>query len=124
MSTDLGRESRRSRRHPLRGAPAVHDEFAERLLGRALDMSAGGLKLLVSEPILEDTLFQVRFDLDMGEGRRVPIVAGLQVLDQRPDQDGLLCTGARFVHLEGQYARCLVNWLRLQDAAIAEKLDR
>lgn len=116
MSVDLGREARRSHRHPLAGAPAVHDEFSGGLLGRALDMSAGGIKLLVSEPIVEDSLFQVRFDLDMGDGQRVPIVAGLQVLDQRPDGNGLLCTGARFIHLEGQYARCLVNWLRLQAA--------
>lgn len=116
MSVDRGSEARRSRRYALRGAPAVQDEFGARLLGRALDISAGGMKLLVSEPIAEDTLFQVRFELDMGDGQRVPVVAGLQVLDQRPDQNGLLCTGARFIHLEGQHARTLVNWLQLQDA--------
>lgn len=116
MTVERRSEARRSRRHGLRGAPAVQDEFGGRLLGRALDISAGGLKLLVSEPIAEDTLFQVQFELDMADGQRVPVVAGLQVLDQRPDRDGLMCTGARFIHLEGQHARTLVNWLRLQDA--------
>jgi hypothetical protein len=114
MSQNLGRDARRSRRHRLPGSPAVHDLLGERVLGRAIDMSAGGLKLLVAEALPEDTLYQVRFDLDMGEARRVPIVAGIQVLDARLDEDGLLCTGARFIHLEGVHARQLVQWLRLQ----------
>lgn len=114
MSRDLGREARRSRRHRLPGSPPVHDLLAERVLGRAMDMSAGGLKLLLAEPLVEDTLYQVRFDLDMGRGRRASIVAGLQVLDSRLDENGLLCTGARFIHLEGAHARQLVQWLRLQ----------
>jgi c-di-GMP-binding flagellar brake protein YcgR len=114
VSRDLGREARRSRRHRLPGSPPVHDLLAERVLGRAMDMSAGGLKLLLAEPLVEDTLYQVRFDLDMGQGRRATIVAGLQVLDSRLDENGLLCTGARFIHLEGPHARQLVQWLRLQ----------
>ena len=114
MSRDLGREARRSRRHRLPGSPPVHDLLAERVLGRAMDMSAGGLKLLLAEPLVEDTLYQVRFDLDMGQGRRATIVAGLQVLDSRLDENGLLCTGARYIHLEGPHARQLVQWLRLQ----------
>jgi c-di-GMP-binding flagellar brake protein YcgR len=113
MSRDLGREARRSRRHRLPGNPPVHDVLAERVLGRALDMSAGGLKLLVAEPLPEDTLYQVRFDLATRDGR-TQIVAGIQVLDARLDEDGLLCTGARFIHLEGVHARQLVQWLRLQ----------
>jgi hypothetical protein len=56
----------------------------------------------------------VRFELDMGDGRRVPIVAGIQVLDSRLDEDGLLGTGARFIHLESAHARQLVQWLRLR----------
>jgi len=114
MSRDLGREARRSRRYRLPVSPPVHDLLAERVLGRALDMSAGGMKLLLAEPLVPDTLYQVRFDLDMGHGRRAEIVAGIQVLDSRLDEDGLLCTGARFIHLEGVHARQIVQWLRRQ----------
>lgn len=117
MSADLGREARRSRRQRLPGSPPVYDLLAERVLGRAMDMSAGGMKLLLAEPLVEDTLYQVRFELDMGEGRRAPIVAGIQVLDTRLDADGLLCTGARFIHLEGAHARQLVQWLRVRAEA-------
>jgi hypothetical protein len=117
VSADLGREARRSRRQRLPGSPPVYDVLAERVLGRVIDMSAGGLKLLLAEPLVEDTLYQVRFELAMGDGRRVPIVAGIQVLDSRLDEDGLLGTGARFIHLEGAHARQLVQWLRLQAEA-------
>lgn len=117
MSVDLGREARRSRRQYLPGGPPVRDLLADRVLGRALDMSAGGLKLLLAEPLVEDTLYQVGFELDMGDGRRVPIVAGIQVLDSRLDEHGLLCTGARFIHLEGAHARQLVQWLRVRAEA-------
>jgi len=51
------------------------------------------------------------------DGRRVPIVAGIQVLDSRLDEHGLLGTGARFIHLEGAHARQLVQWLRVQAEA-------
>jgi len=112
-----GREARRSRRHPLPGGPPVYDVLAERVLGHALDMSAGGLKMLPVEPLVEDTLYQVRFELDMGDGRSVPIVAGIQVLDARRDGGGMPGTGVRFIHLEGAYARQLVQWLRLQAGA-------
>ncbi len=116
MSVALGREARRSRRQRLPGSPPVRDVLADRVLGRALDLSAGGLKLLLAEPLVEDTLYQVGFELDM-DGRRVPIVAGIQVLDSRLDEHGLLCTGARFIHLEGAHARQLVQWLRLRAEA-------
>lgn len=115
MNADMGREARRSRRHRLPGTPPVFDVLAERVLGRALDMSAGGMKLLLAEPLPEDTLYQVRFELPLPDGRRAPIVAGIQVLDTRVDEDGLLATGARFIHLEGAHARQLVQWLRQRE---------
>lgn len=117
MSVDPGLDARRTRRQRLAGGPPVIDLLAQCVLGRALDISAGGMKLLLAEPLVEDTLYQVGFELDMGDGRRVPIVAGIQVLESRLDEYGLLCTGARFIHLEGPHARQLVRWLRPQDGA-------
>jgi hypothetical protein len=124
MNAQTGREARHSRRHPLRGTPPVFDMLAERVLGRALDMSAGGFKLLLSEPLVDDTLYQVRFELAMTDSARVPIVAGIQVLDQRHDAEGMLCAGARFIHLDGACARQLVQWLRLQEGGSADQPPR
>ena len=115
MNVATGIEARRSRRHPVNGNPAVFDMMSERMLGRALDLSAGGLKLLLAAPLVVDTLYQVKFELAMGDGTRHEVVAGIQVLDPRVEA-GLSCAGARFVHLEGAGARKIVQWLRMQEA--------
>jgi len=115
MNAATGVEGRRSRRHPVPGNPAVIDMMAERTLGRVLDLSAGGMKLLLAGPLVVDTLFQVKFELAMADGSRHAIVAGIQVLDPRVES-GLSCAGARFIHLEGAGARRIVQWLRAQEA--------
>lgn len=115
MNVATGIEARRSRRHPVKGNPAVFDMMSERMLGRAVDMSAGGLKLLLAAPLVVDTLYQVKFELPMADGTRADIVAGIQVLDPRTEA-GLLCAGARFIHLDGACARKVVQWLRTQEA--------
>lgn len=115
MNAATGIEGRRSRRHPVHGNPAVIDMMAERTLGRVLDLSAGGLKLLLAAPLVVDALYQVKFELPMADGSRHEIVAGIQVLDPRVEA-GLSCAGARFIHLEGAGARRIVQWLRVQEA--------
>ena len=113
MSARGGSDFRLGQRFEVPGRPQVFDELAGRVLGRALDLSGGGLKMLVAEPLVDETLYQVHFDLPL-DTRSVRIVAGLQVLDQRQDDDGLLCTGTRFIHLDGACARHIVQWLALQ----------
>jgi len=114
MNAVTGVEARRSRRHPVNGNPAVFDMMSERMLGRAVDLSAGGLKLLLAAPLVVDTLYQVKFELPMADGSRQEIVAGIQVLDPRTEA-GLMCAGARFIHLEGAGARKIVQWLRMKE---------
>lgn len=111
-----GQDLRLGHRFDVAGQPQVFDDLADAVLGRAIDLSGGGVKLLVAEPLVEDTLYQVRFDLPLEGGRRATIVAGLQVLDQREDADGLLCAGTRFIHLDGTCARHIVQWLARQAA--------
>ena len=115
MNVATGREARRSRRHPVRGNPAVFDMMSERMLGRVVDLSAGGMKLLLAAPLVVDTLYQVKFDLQMADGNSHQVVAGIQVLDPRVE-DGLACAGALFIHLQGAGARKIVQWLRMQEA--------
>lgn len=114
MNPRNGRELRLGRRCDVPGQPQVFDELADRVLGRVVDLSGGGLKLLVAEPLAADTLYQVRFDLPWDGGGHATIVAGLQVLDAREEADGLLCAGTRFIHLDGACARHIVQWLAQQ----------
>ena len=116
MSARAHQDLRLGHRHAVPGQPQVFDEFAGRVLGRALDLSGGGLKLLVAEPLVVETLYQVRFALPMSDGRSEAIVAGLQVIDPRSDDDGLHYAGTRFIHMEGVCARHIVHWLAMQAA--------
>ena len=116
MSTRTERDLRQGHRYPVPGHPQVFDELAGQVLGRALDLSGGGLKLLVAEPLVAETLYQVRFALPMSDGRSEAIVAGLQVIDPRSDDDGLHYAGTRFIHMEGVCARHIVHWLAMQSA--------
>jgi hypothetical protein len=116
MNARHGHDLRLGQRFPVDGQPQVIDDLAGTVLGRALDLSGGGMKLLVAEPLADDTLYQVRFELPLDIARRntATIIAGLEVLDQREDADGLLCTGTRFIHLEGACARHIVHWLAMK----------
>lgn len=111
-----GHDPRLGHRFDVAGQPQVFDDLSGVVLGRAIDLSGGGMTLLAAEPLVEDTLYQVRFELTLEGGRRATIVAGLQVLDLREDTDGLLRAGTRFIHLDGACARHIVHWLARQGA--------
>ena len=104
-------DARRSTRHAPESPTPVVDAMGDQVLGFALDLSAGGMKLLASAPLVDAALYQVHFDLDLpGEGR-VPLEAGVQVVSQRMDDRGNVA-GLRFIHLQGPHAQRLARWLR------------
>jgi hypothetical protein len=104
-------EARRSTRHAPESPTPVVDAMGERVLGFALDLSAGGMKLLASAPLVDAALYQVHFALDLpGEGR-VPLEAGMQVVSQHSTRAGDVA-GLRFIHLQGAHSQRLSRWLR------------
>ena len=116
MNTRMGHDMRLGQRFEVPGQPQVVDELAGRVLGRIQDLSSGGMKLVVAEPLVDETLYQVRFELPLEGGRRALIVAGLQVLEGREDASGQHCTSTRFIHMDGACARHIVHWLAMQAA--------
>jgi c-di-GMP-binding flagellar brake protein YcgR len=81
------------------------------VLGFAMDLSAGGMKLLASAPLVDGALYQVHFALDLpGEGR-MPLEAGMQVVNQRRSEEGNVA-GLRFIHMQGPHTQRLARWLR------------
>jgi len=104
-------EARRSTRHAPDSPTPVVDAMGDRVLGFALDVSAGGMKLLASKPLVDAALYQVHLALDLpGEGR-VPLEAGVQVVNQRRTSAGDVA-GLRFIHLQGTHSQRLARWLR------------
>jgi c-di-GMP-binding flagellar brake protein YcgR len=104
-------QARRSTRHAPESPTPVVDSMGERVLGFAMDLSAGGMKLLASMALVDSALYQVHFDLDLpGEGR-IPLEAGMQVVNQRRTAEGNV-VGLRFIHMQGTHSQRLGRWLR------------
>ncbi len=114
MSIAETRDARRTSRHAPRSPVAVVDAMSGDLLGFVMDLSAGGLKLMAVEPLVDEALYQVQFELQMGDARHVSIEAGMQVVGQRPGDGGSI-VGLRFIHLQGPQAQQLGAWLRLME---------
>lgn len=55
----------------------------DRVLGFVQDLSAGGMKLLASAPLVDAALYQMHFTLDLPNEGRIPLEAGVQVVSQR-----------------------------------------
>ena len=108
-------EARRGTRHAPDSPTPVVDAMTDRVIGLVVDLSAGGMKLLASTPLVDAALYQVQFAIDVpGEGR-VPLEAGMQVVNQWRGPEGET-TGLRFVHLQGAHAQRLGRWLRARGA--------
>jgi c-di-GMP-binding flagellar brake protein YcgR len=90
----------------------VVDAMSSDLMGFVMDLSGGGMKLMAGEPLGDNALYQVQFELDLDEVRRVPMEAGVQVVSQRRTGDGSAVVGLRFIHLQGSQARQLGQWLQ------------
>lgn len=104
-------EARRSTRHPPESPTPVVDAMGDRVLGFVMDLSAGGMKLLAAAPLVDGALYQVHFVIDLpGEGR-IPLEAGVQVVNQRQGAEGNV-VGLRFIHMQGAQSQRLGRWLR------------
>ncbi len=108
-------EARRGTRHAPESPTPVVDAMTDKVLGLVVDLSAGGMKLLAASPLVDAALYQVHFALDVpGEGR-IPLEAGMQVVNQRRAAEGDVA-GLRFIHLQGAHAQRLGRWLRARGA--------
>jgi c-di-GMP-binding flagellar brake protein YcgR len=111
-----GREARRSTRHAPDSPTPVVDAMDDHVLGFTLDLSAGGMKMLASTPLVDAALYQVHFALDLPDEGRTPLEAGMQVVNQRSTPEGHV-VGLRFIHLQGAHAQRLARWLRMRSPA-------
>lgn len=107
-------DARRTTRHVPRAPVAVVNAMSGDMLGFVMDLSAGGMRLSAVEPLVEDALYQVQFELLLGDARHVSIEAGVQVVSQQPGDGGSI-VGLRFIHLQGPQAQQLGAWLRLME---------
>ncbi|MBB1059547.1 PilZ domain-containing protein [Marilutibacter spongiae] len=101
---------RRAPRQAVDVLVPVVNAMTQRAMGLTRDVSRGGMKMQVVEPLVDQALYQLRMELPVGE-RRLPVEAGVQVVRQQRQADGAILVGLRFVHLEPSNRERLGDWL-------------
>lgn len=103
-----------TRRQPRRRVPdnvAVVDSMTDQMVGRLGNISETGMLLVASAPMVDDALYQLRFELGDG-GRVVTIEAGSHVLWQDDaSAPGQSWCGLRFINLPDTQRQALRDWL-------------
>ena len=75
------REFRRARRRAVAKPVAVFDLMTEQVIGRLGNLSESGMLLVATEPVVDDALYQLRFQLPESNGSE-PIEVGAHLLWQ------------------------------------------
>ena len=106
-------------RNALRRKPVhsilVTDALTGETLGQAEDLSETGMQLQARAPLVEDAIYQVRFQLDNALVNAQPINAGAHVVWLSPTgSHGRLKTGLRFLAMSEQDLSTLQRWTGTQ----------
>ncbi|QDH69151.1 PilZ domain-containing protein [Marilutibacter alkalisoli] len=110
MSSTSPREFRRAQRQRVRGTILVTDSMTDMGVGRVGNLSESGMLLIAHSPLVDDALYQFRFNL--GPGASGTIEAGAHLLWQdRASAPGQVWAGFRFITLLDSQLHRLRDWL-------------
>jgi len=105
-------EFRRARRRKAADTILVMDAMTERVVGRIGNLSETGMLLMAGAPLVDDALYQFRFDLPAADGGGTPVEVGAHLLwvDQA-SAPGQVWAGFRFIGLTARQAVPLRAWI-------------
>ncbi len=110
-------ESRRGRRREPGDIIPVVDAMTDRTVGKLGNLSETGMLLVASVPLVEDALYQFRFNLGGSRDPAAVIEVGAHLLWQdHTSVPGQTWTGFRFITLLDDQLGQLRQWLRAPDA--------
>lgn len=105
----MGRDSRRMHRRDVADIINVIDTMTGDTMGHLGNLSVGGMLLIASIPLAEDSLYQCRFVLpDSGEDS-IEVGAHILWLD-KASAPGQFWAGVRFLGLDSDTTRRLRIW--------------
>jgi len=105
-------EFRRSRRRKVADTILVVDTMTDSAIGRLGNLSETGMLVMASAPMLEDALYQFRFNLVEQRGHEIPIELGAHLLWQdRAGASGQAWTGFRFITVPEDQMLQLRDWI-------------
>lgn len=110
-TVDDGANSRRRPRHAIAGVVEVTDCMTERTVGMLGNLSETGMLLIAKVALVDDALYQFRFQLD-GPAQQAPIEVGAHLLWQdHANAPGQTWAGLRFINLPEPHRQRLRDWL-------------
>jgi hypothetical protein len=105
-------EFRRARRRKVGATISVSDAMTDAVVGRLGNLSETGMLLIASVPLVDDALYQFRFDLPDGAGHEAPIELGVHLLwMDDASAPGQSWAGFRFIGLGEEQAMRLRWWI-------------
>lgn len=114
-------DARRRRRRPVADVVEVIDSMSERVIGQLGNVSENGMLLLASTPLVDDALYQVRFNLSGIQSgansssagpQRGQVEVGVHLLwQEHAGATGKSWAGFRFINLPEPGRQHLRDWL-------------
>lgn len=113
-------EFRRARRRTVAGTVSVVDTMTDVTVGRLGNVSETGLLIFASAPLVDDALYQLRFDVDSPATGPVTVEAGAHLLwTSSASVPGQTWAGFRFISVPEAQLKLLRQWLDAPGAKYA-----
>ena len=106
----MNSDSRRMPRRTVGSLIDVLDTMTEQPVGHLGNLSVGGMLLIASTRLVEDALYQFRFDLPDGDGHAIEVGAHVLWRDDA-SAPGQSWVGMRFLGLAPDTTRRLREWI-------------
>ena len=108
----MNEEFRRARRRTVHEPVQVVDTMTDTVIGQLSNVSESGMLLMANTTLLEDALYQFRFNLNDAQGRETPIEVGAHLLWQdAAHASGQRWSGFRFITVPGEHMQQLRDWI-------------
>ncbi|WP_147652596.1 PilZ domain-containing protein [Vulcaniibacterium gelatinicum] len=105
-------EFRRARRRKVSDTVLVVDTMTDSVVGRLGNLSETGMLLMASMPLVDDALYQFRFNLTDARGRETTFEVGAHLLWQdSASASGQSWTGFRFITVPDEQMQQLRHWI-------------
>ncbi|RNF85883.1 PilZ domain-containing protein [Montanilutibacter psychrotolerans] len=113
----MNQEFRRVHRHPIAELVPVTDTMTDHVVGQLGNLSETGMLLIANKALVDDALYQFRFNLSVPGEPITTIEAGAHVLWQEQESaSGQTWIGLRFITLLDSQLTQLQRWLQLNRA--------
>ncbi len=114
MNQDLRRAPRRAPSHQV----PVLDTMTERTIGHISNLSESGMLLIASEPVTDDALYQLRFNLPGRHGEGLAVNVGTHMLwSSSANTPGQTWAGLRFLTIDKTALAAVREWVDAEPPA-------